>query len=72
MGRQGNGDCACGEFDWIEKLPLDQLELLEWLLGSGLRSQVGINTGTEQWERGWKLVDAIACHKEKLSGARRG
>lgn len=68
MGRQGNGDCACGEFDWVEKVPLDQLELLEWLLGSGLRSQVGINTGTEQWERGWQLVDEIACHKEKLGG----
>jgi hypothetical protein len=71
MSRQGDSDCTCDEFDWVEQLPLDQLELLEWLLGSGLKSQVGINTGTERWERGWKLVDAIACRKEKLSCARK-
>jgi hypothetical protein len=67
MSRQGDGDCTCGEFDWVKQLSLDQLELLEWLLRSGLRDQLG----TERWERGWKLVDAIACHKEKIGGARR-
>jgi hypothetical protein len=67
MAKKGNGDCDCGEFDWVDRLPLDQLELLEWLIKGGLKTEIRIHAGTERWEKGLDLLDAITCHKQKLS-----
>lgn len=61
MGRRGNGDCTCGDFSWVDNIPVDQMNLVKDLLYAGFRVAC-VSLNDEDKERSHQLLDAIACH----------